>query len=425
MTSGEFQRIPLERITVVREERLRKKISPTYIEELADTIRQHGPIHPPVVFPLGNDYFKLVVGECRFEAYKLLAWDAAMFQITNDPDYSTHRAIELAENIRRKDVTWQEQRDFVTEWHEIKESEDPSWTQEKTGLCFGLDQSMVSKYLQITEEVREHGNLKLLEQDKLETALNMMNREKERRGDKINFLHVNETEKSKQIINADFLEWAPAYTGPTKFNFLHCDFPYGIGTDKRQQGTGVAVHGTYDDSNPVYWRLLDALCTNLNRICAESAHIMFWFSMHNYCDTLDYFANHTNFEMDPFPLVWQKSDGKGLLPDPQRGPRRIYETCLFGSRGDRKIVKSKANACFEQTVTGHLSVKPEPVLRHFFQMFVDENTIMLDPTCGSGSAVRAAEALGAPRILGIELDPEFADLANIELAKSRRNKSAA
>jgi DNA methylase len=106
-------------------------------------------------------------------------------------------------------------------------------------------------------------------------------------------------------------------------------------------------------------------------------------------------------------------------------PRRIYETCLFGSRGDRKIVKSKANACFEQTVSGHLSVKPEPVLRHFFQMFVDENTIMLDPTCGSGSAVRAAEALGAPRILGIELDPEFTDRANIELAKSRRNKSAA
>jgi DNA modification methylase len=58
-------------------------------------------------------------------------------------------------------------------------------------------------------------------------------------------------------------------------------------------------------------------------------------------------------------------------------------------------------------------------------MFVDENTIMLDPTCGSGSAVRAAEALGAPRILGIELDPEFTDRANIELAKSRRNKSAA
>ena len=33
------------------------------------------------------------------------------------------------------------------------------------------------------------------------------------------------------IITADFTEWAPTYTGQ-KFAFIHCDFPYGINTDK-------------------------------------------------------------------------------------------------------------------------------------------------------------------------------------------------
>lgn len=235
-------------------------------------------------------------------------------------------------------------------------------------------------------------------------------RDKERRSQ---FQGVfGQEKKIESIINADFCEWAKTYTGD-KFNFLHCDFPYGIDTDKRQQGNKVAIYGGYEDTSENYWRLVKALCDNLDRICTESAHIMFWFSMHNYCDTLEYFANHSDFDLDPFPLVWHKSDGKGILSDPQRGPRRVYETALFGSRGDRKIVKAKANACSEPAVRGqHLSTKPEPVLRHFFEMFVDENTSMLDPTCGSGTALRVAKKeLDAPYVLGIEIDPEFAENA--------------
>jgi DNA modification methylase len=54
-------------------------------------------------------------------------------------------------------------------------------------------------------------------------------------------------------------------------------------------------------------------------------------------------------------------------------------------------------------------VKPEAILRHFFEMFVDENTLMLDPTCGSGTALRAAKSLGAA--LGIEKNEVFAERA--------------
>jgi len=72
-----------------------------------------------------------------------------------------------------------------------------------------------------------------------------------------------------------------------------------------------------------------------------------------------------------------------------------------------------------------MSEKPEPVLRHFFGMLVDENTVMLDPTCGSGSAVRAAESIGAKYCLGLEINPEFADLAREALKRSRNLKKAA
>jgi DNA modification methylase len=240
-----------------------------------------------------------------------------------------------------------------------------------------------------------------------------------------------EPARKKHVINKDFCEWAPSYTGE-KFNFIHCDFPYGINTDKRNQGNAITVQGGYDDSPETYWRLLKALCENLDRICAESAHIMFWFSMSaprpdgstNYADTLAFFKEHSDFKIDPLPLIWVKPDGRGMVPDAKRQPRRTYETCLYGSRGDQPILIPKANSCVASTDgSQHPSVKPEPVLRHFFEMFVDKTTRMLDPTCGSGTALRAAESLGAAHVLGLEINKQFADDAATALAEWRRTSA--
>ena len=154
---------------------------------------------------------------------------------------------------------------------------------------------------------------------------------------------------------------------------------------------------------------MDSLANSLDRITSDSAHIMFWFSMDYYSETLRFFSKHTDFIMQPFPLYWSKSDNVGLLPDPSRGPRRVVETALIGSRGDRKIVQAVANHFAHPSIRDeHMSVKPPAMLRHFFRMFVDEHTSILDPTCGSGSSLRAARDAGATKLLGLERDPEFA-----------------
>ena len=73
----------------------------------------------------------------------------------------------------------------------------------------------------------------------------------------------------------------------------------------------------------------------------------------------------------------------------------------------------------------HPSQKPEPVLRHFFEAVVDSTTDMLDPTCGSGSALRAGEDVGARSVLGLELNPEFAKAANAATVNARLLRKAA
>jgi DNA modification methylase len=151
---------------------------------------------------------------------------------------------------------------------------------------------------------------------------------------------------------------------------------------------------------------------------------MFWFSMKRYQWTFDFLS--TIFTVNPYPLIWVKSDNSGILPDFERGPRQIYETAFFGARGDRKIVRAKANAVFlpsEKDI--HMSIKPRDMLSHFFQMLVDGTTRMLDPTCGSGSALRAAEALGANYVFGLERDAEFARLANQKLDAQRKQRKIA
>ena len=64
-----------------------------------------------------------------------------------------------------------------------------------------------------------------------------------------------------------------------------------------------------------------------------------------------------------------------------------------------------------------MSEKPQGVLRHYFRMLVDQHSAVLDPTCGSGSALRAAASCGASRFLGIELDKAFADEADRALGE--------
>ena len=84
------------------------------------------------------------------------------------------------------------------------------------------------------------------------------------------------------------------------------------------------------------------------------------------------------------------------------------------------ILKVKSDAYSSPTDHKlHPSTKPEPMLRYFFEMFIDNYTQVLDPTCGSGAALRAAESLGSPRVMGIEANWDHCEAARGALKESR------
>ena len=232
------------------------------------------------------------------------------------------------------------------------------------------------------------------------------------------------------IVCGDFLSWAPQYAG-AKFNLIHCDFPYGIrlGESTHKGGSNSLTREAdelYSDTPEDYAALLAAFVASFDRFASESCHVMFWYSNRAEVEAATRAAllRIPGFSFFRFPLVWHKSDNAGFMTPGT--PRHVYETCLVGGRGDRPIVKYVSDCYSAPTDNSlHLSAKPEPMLRYFMGMFCDEHSRVLDPTCGGGSALRAAESLRSERVLGLEVSPEMARAANTELLKARALRRAA
>ena len=142
--------------------------------------------------------------------------------------------------------------------------------------------------------------------------------------------------------------------------------------------------------------------------------------MNNYSETIEKLTS-AGFMMNPFPLIWYKD--RGLIPDPRRGPRRVYETVLHGSLGDRKIIRSTPNVSYHKVQKeAHISTKPQDMLQPFFRMFCDELTEMLDPTCGGGTALAPARSLGAKRVVGLDIEEDFVEASRLACQHARRRK---
>jgi hypothetical protein len=229
----------------------------------------------------------------------------------------------------------------------------------------------------------------------------------------------------RSIKQANFLEWAPSYEG-ISFNLIHCDFPYGANVfDGAGQFKPEDQEGAYSDDAADYWALTNCLAKNLDKLLSPAGHLMFWLSPKHtiILETTLLLSKHTpHLAFYPFPLIWHKSDNSGIVGDSQRWPRHTYEAALLAYRGRRPLVRTVADSYSGPGDRKlHPSCKPEPMLRHFFAALVDENTRLLDPTCGAASSLRAAESLGAlpQNVLGLEMEDRFVSVAREALLSSR------
>jgi hypothetical protein len=420
----------------------------------------------------------LVAGGRRLAAAtKLGAVDVPVRYVAEGLSNDELRLIELEENVRRCELPWRDHVRAVAELHALWAKSRPGWTTDKTSAELGVQTRIY------TRVARELDNPKLAQATNVRAAFNICARLDERLADAVmedishsssellagldlaeSALAANEHELAAtvgepavsggeetgprsppatttsplvirqstgvelkpalpDVLCADFISWSSTYAG-SRFNFLHCDFPYGKRVFAGEWGGKHAEEEfKYDDDPSVYWKLIEALCANLDRLLTPTAHMMFWLSseIENIHATIERFRELApSLIFQPRPLVWLKSCNTGITPDPVRAPRWICEFALTATRGDRPLVRPLASGYAAPTARSlHPSTKPEPVLRHFFGMYIDSTSRVLDPTCGAGSALRAAESLGAASVMGIERSEEYVASANKALRDFR------
>lgn len=467
-----FVRLSLDKVVVNRESRQRRELFDTKgqfhnSDGLLESIQLHGVLSPILV----TSAYQLVFGERRYTASGLLGLPDIPIRFVEDLSPQEFQIVELTENLARSSLPWRDECLALAKLHILMKETNESWSLEDTERLTGGNNN-VRHAMRVARDINSP---RIADATSIRSAWNVLARLDDRAtadalGDIIDGATsifqptagadggspiIGSTESPRgasippggtsgptptntppspptaatpdSILCLDFLQWAETYDGQP-FNFIHCDFPYGIkafsgpqsGRDKwRTEDSDVP----YSDDPKVYTDLIGALCRNREKLFSYSAHLMFWLSADITVQsfTLEMFREWApDLIFQTFPLVWHKTDNVGILPDPKRGPRRVFETCLVASREDRLILKSVSN-CYGAPTNKehHASTKPEPVLRYFMSMFVDENTRMLDPTCGSGSSLRAAESLGAKHVLGLERDPEHAKNATHALRQFR------
>lgn len=405
--------LPITSIIVNRDERQRRAL--VGIEELATSIAARGLINPITVTREGV----LIAGERRLTAVKSLGWPTIPVRYMDDLSHDEQLLVELEENTKRLDITWQEKVRAFAKYHALQGDREPGWTLDRCADALAVDKRDIVDALNIHREL-EAGNPHVVNADRYSVARGVVRRQQQRREAALveQIALVEEPEAAPEgeahvipeaavasevpLFHADFHQWLLTYTGP-KFNLIHCDFPYGINFGA-QKGQNSANIERYEDSFDTYKACLESL---ERAPIADSAHLIFWFSPVHYEFTKLRLIK-MGWVIDPFPFVWAKSDNSGLLPDPNRGGRRTYEMAFLGTRGDRHIVKPVAlhwHGARGEAV--HASVKPRALFEHLLRMYVDETTVMLDPTCGSGNALRIGANLGAKRVMGLEVNETY------------------
>lgn len=419
------------------------------ITTLAQSFSAIGQITPIVVEPDGDTY-RLIAGERRLTAAKKLGWFEIEAITRADLSDRERVLIELEENVRRKQLTWQEEvkavQTFVTLSKEPQAMAakslvmSPQTLSHMLTLADNLDRfpelkdcpTWTSAYAQVTIKLKRLTDAALEDifEDIASGDLNTAPPEdlildseptSPASAPKLSHLYADPAPaKPKeapafQALEGDFALWAKEYTG-RRFNLIHCDFPYGLNMGSANLQNSSArwdvTDGRYDDTPELFDRLTRAFFDNQDNFISDTAHCIFWLAAKNYGRLASRFA-HYGWTVCDVPLIWHKSDNAGIAPDVRRWPRRTYEIAVFASRGDRKILKVKAASIAGPTTKDHhLSEKPTPVVTHFLEMLVDETTEIFDPTAGSGTALRAAKALGAKRGLGLDVLPEHVNYMN-------------
>lgn len=409
---------------IVPENRQRKTFDNAKIKELAESIKNVGLLHPPVITFTPDGQAILRAGERRLRALEtikeeyfcngqLVAEGYTLCTLTAELDEIEVREVELDENIRRVDLTWQERAGAINQLAELRRLQNPEVSKGEIAqeIAETTNSTMAGAYTELSRStfVAQHmDDPKVAQARSLKEAYTIATRKDEAVFTSALARVVGDTSSEHRIICGDCISEMSNLT-PGSVDAIIADPPYGMGADSF--GDAGPAHQYADDAETALEIARQIILHGLV-ICKEQAHLYMFCDIEHFFSLRD-FAAKNGWKPFRTPLIWDKGAQMGHNPIPDQGIRRTYETILYCYRGNRPglvfmsdIIRG-INSISSPT---HPAEKPAPLYKHLLERSCRPGEIALDPTCGTGPVFEAANMLRL-KAIGIDKDKEYAELA--------------
>jgi len=453
--------IPLSSI-IISPNRQRREFDPVKLEELKSSIelseaRNTQLLHAPVLRREG-DKFVLVAGETRLKAIadifalggsfiysgRVFEAEDALVPYTDLGELSPLEAeeAELDENIRRKDLTWQEHAQAVEKLHklrnaqrqekvfqEVSKLEGPEkaavaaaiprqtvadTARELTGRSDGAFQDTIRKELIIAQHL---DNPAIAGAKSAKEAFKLLKKQETQRESELLAVAMGKTaqEDTYEILNMDCITYMSDPANHGKFDVILTDAPYGMGAQDFGDGAGRLAGTTheYDDSFES-WKMLmrgtslkgTGWCDLSYLVAKPKAHAYVFCDIDNF-PLLKSWMTEAGWDVFRTPLIAYKLNS-GRVPRPEHGPRRQYETILYAIKGDKTVNHIYPDVIPSQgdENMGHGAQKPVALFQNLLQRSVKPGDMVLDSFAGSGPLLEAAATSQVYSVL-IEAVPTY------------------
>lgn len=424
---------------VILENRQRKLFSEKPLGDLRESILSKGLLHPPVV-QYDGDVYTLVCGERRTKAITTIAELDTTFECdgkTIQPGFMPVilladlsplgvREAELEENVIRENLSWQEQANAIAELHALRQEQAAldGTMQSATATATEIKGTGIpaqgSEIQRVTEAVilsKYMEDPEILKAKSQKEAMKILRK-------KVETAHRAQlAEKFDQSTTPHILQHGSAFDLLPQlesgiFDLILTDPPYGVGADTF--GDMASTGHEYKDDFEYAMRCYTLLARQGFRV-AKGIATLYAFCDIRYFATIEMEFTLAGWDVWPSPLIWNKLNG--MLPKPDFGPRKTYETILMATKGNPHFLKTGAPDVLTFPIreeTYHGAQKPVDLYAELIQRSALPGSRILDAFAGSGTIFPAANK---SKVIahGLELSETYFNLALSRMNETSNN----
>ena len=417
---------------IIINDRQRKAFPQEAQDTLKESIRLNGLLHAPGLRSKADP--AIVYGHRRTLALRSLVEEGAVIRYNNkeyngeipfvavgDLDDLQLQEIELAENIDRLDLSWQEKAMILVDLKNLRDAQREGVAAITDSIAVPVTlkelaaetkQSVapISEALAIAKHLGDPDVAKAKTQKEAKKIIERKAKEANAHERSQGF---NPSQSQHTLLIGDCRERIKEL--PARgYQAVVTDPPYGIEMHKDQSWDGTWHE--YDDTEAYCFNLISSLLPEWDRVTTDEAHLYIFCDWSKFQSIKEIVEGHGAFVPMPYPFIWNKGN-VASYPRPEHWPRKSFECILYAVKGDKPHNKLDLAVIDIPQLQNHdhPAGKPAELYAHLINRSCLAGDEVLDCFAGQGTIFKAAK-LAQVTATGIELSEKYATLAKNTLS---------